>query len=1317
MNPLGSIFGKGRQIENLLKKAEEAFGSGDLQTCIDTARELKQKVPVKETVKYESEIIRAGYLEASCQYKKGKIEEALKVIDGVLDKKSGLGDIARLLSEIASKNDDPEILRILEKAAERVPDNNHVLLALCEKYVDSNSFEEAHRPLFTQMYQRMPDDRNVIFGLAMILKNQGVYNRNTLAIFRKAFHEYSTNKDFLYALARNYSTQSPPLSEALPVIERALKFFPDEQIFREAKIAILANLPDLSREHITLLLQAYKKNKDPELANRLVSHLLQIHADDEDACRIYEAVWKTHPKRTTILAFVAERYRLAGRRDAVAMEVFQAFFDDMPRDRENSIYLARLYAKKQEIDKQAILVYQQALKDGSGTDLDEVILSLGHGYLAEGRKDEEAARIYRMAHNVEPDNYAILTALRDVALAGGRMDGSRATALIDFIHHPETSEKDRDNLAKALGKSLAGEDRKDKDACSVYRINVNNKTVSDREEELLADALIEKKETKLSDLPVVERVFRKTGRDEVGYELADLYRQAGRLDEVALPVIIKTLNARPNDRQLAGWAIPHLFNEHGQDENYFPLLSDLIVNGHLSESKGIRSGIVSSTVTRIARDRIREGNFKRAIEILSEAFKYEKNPILQYLLGVSYQGSGDTKTGLEIFRDLSKSDKENPQYKYREAIFKMMSGKLDDAAKDLQSLKAMFSDHPLVCMRMGMLDEARGDYKSAVEEYDKIKSTDKIITAYAQYRKGILNLSEQKWEQGLKLLDKAYSAGVKSKALETGRIVASATLADRAIESKSPESAEKYLKNILEERNPPWPSLINERLFRLGLLDLFGGDGKGSRRALEFAEKTGVRDSRIGAILAFLDLNDGRPKAAMERLEAGLTSRDKVGAELAHRLWCVLSLRLGRHEEAKESADWLVARKAENGVKLRFLAVWRNPLEIDWPPALDEWTYEDLESKMKFPVGLIGRMAYKRADYEGGAHYLEKYYKDEKKPDRVEAEFLLGLMYIKLKKANLGLHYWSHILKEGHRELTGKQRIDGLMLLGFHFLEHGEPEKSREAFNLAKDAGAGDEDIRKAMAYTHLQAGYLAAKVDNMGGAVREWEKILEEYPHHWQSLQNLGLAHFKKGDDNRALYYFNELYSICEHSPDLIPKADFTFVLEETRKVINQLVSLRQTGQTGQNRGDVKREMMLDEIEAANRHYWTLNVKKGATAEEAQANYFRLIKIYNPEKYPKDFMVLEEGYSFFNKPGLLKKNEQKVFNAFHFRLLGLEGTESLSDIPPSPQIIEFLKEELDPRKQIDIDKLMANSMGRPMKLPEPDTSPDFNCPDWLSSW
>ncbi|MCK4721206.1 hypothetical protein KAU08_11120 [bacterium] len=1314
MTLIGNIFGPGRKIDKLLKKAEDAFGHGDWEQCAQATSNVLALIDPENPGKFSNELLRAYYLNAAAHFKAGNIDQALEVIEEGLRRPDGLGDIAKLLSEVVESTDNSKAVELLELAVKKLPNNNIIAFTLCNKYSKLEKFDDNSLPLFSRMHQRALDNKDITYGLAMCYRNLGKYDRTALAVYRKAFHEFSTNKDFLYGLARTYASQKTVITEALPVIERALKFSPDEELFLQARIMIMVNLPSLTSEQVRLLMDHFKKTKDKELAGKLIVHLLATHADDEDACRVYELMWASHSKRTTMLSILSEKYRLAGRKDNEAMNIFQAFFDEMPREHENTLNLARRYAESGAKGETPVMVFQQALRDNVSSDVDNVVLALAEAYMTENKITEEAGRIYRMAHAVEPEKLEILSALKEVVMKGGRIDGSRANALIKYIKHPEPSEKEKKEVAVKLGAALAEDGRSDEDALNIYRMNIENRKVSNPEEDIFASMLIKKQVAKSDDIKLIEKVYGRKDTNEMALSLARLYLKSGQLSNKRLPVVLRAMKLVPSDKELGNWLLPYLFNKHGDDENLFGQLGEIVGNGHLNGAKGINPGAVAQTITRIARDRIRDGNFKEAIDILMEAFKYEKNPILQYLLGVSYQGSGDTQTGLEIFKNLKKKEKTNPAYSYRIAVLKLMSGDVGEADTVLKSLAKQYNDHPLLCLRFGMIEESRGNPVKAMEHYEMIKSGDKSVIAFADYRKGIIQALHDSWEEANKLLVQASGGGITNQTMTEALLISRVKLADQEIEANALDLAESHVMAIAGNRIPPWLQIANERFLRLGILRFLDGDSDGAKRVLESGEKTGIRDAIVSGLISMIDFEAGKPKASVDRLERYLTLRDKSGAEFAHKLWAVISMRLGRHDEAREAADWLLANESKDAARLRFLSVWRNPIEVDWPAALDEYSYDYLEKEFEFPVGLIGRMAYKFADYEAGARYLEKHFKDESKPDRVEAEFLLGLMYIKLKKPNLGLHYWSRILSEGYKELEGKQRVDGLMLLGFHFLEHGEPEKSREAFKLAGDAGASKEEIEHAISFSHIQAGYLAAKVDNMLGAIMEWETILESDPDNWQALQNLGLAYFWTDNDEKSLDYFNRLFVVCDTKPELIIEEDFSFVIEETRKMVNQLVNLTQTDKT---RSEVKREMLLDEITSANRHYWTLGVKKGTTSENAQANYFRLVKIYNPEKYPQDFMVLEKGYQFFNKPGLIKKNEQKVFNAFHFKQLGMEETEGLTEIPPSSVVVEFLRKQLDLRNNVDMEVLVKESFKGKVSVPEINTAPDFSVPDYLASW
>ncbi len=59
-----------------------------------------------------------------------------------------------------------------------------------------------------------------------------------------------------------------------------------------------------------------------------------------------------------------------------------------------------------------------------------------------------------------------------------------------------------------------------------------------------------------------------------------------------------------------------------------------------------------------------------------------------------------------------------------------------------------------------------------------------------------------------------------------------------------------------------------------------------------------------------------------------------------------------------------------------------------------------------------------------------------------------------------------------------------------------------------------------------------------------------------------------------------------------------------------------------------VRAEDAIDYYQKANQFYWILGLDKMATHAQIEHEYFRLIKIFNPERHADDFMLVEEAYT-----------------------------------------------------------------------------------------
>jgi DnaJ-class molecular chaperone len=53
-----------------------------------------------------------------------------------------------------------------------------------------------------------------------------------------------------------------------------------------------------------------------------------------------------------------------------------------------------------------------------------------------------------------------------------------------------------------------------------------------------------------------------------------------------------------------------------------------------------------------------------------------------------------------------------------------------------------------------------------------------------------------------------------------------------------------------------------------------------------------------------------------------------------------------------------------------------------------------------------------------------------------------------------------------------------------------------------------------------------------------------------------------------------------------------------------------------------------VDYFQQANQFYWILGLSKNASKGQIEKSYFRLVKIFNPERHASDFMLLEDAYA-----------------------------------------------------------------------------------------
>ncbi|HYE79642.1 MAG TPA: hypothetical protein VEI97_16770, partial [bacterium] len=214
----------------------------------------------------------------------------------------------------------------------------------------------------------------------------------------------------------------------------------------------------------------------------------------------------------------------------------------------------------------------------------------------------------------------------------------------------------------------------------------------------------------------------------------------------------------------------------------------------------------------------------------------------------------------------------------------------------------------------------------------------------------------------------------------------------------------------------------------------------------------------------------------------------------------------------------------------------------------------------------------------------------------------------------------------------------------YRYLQDSQVEEATAVLQKLEGLDPQGADLSTAKSYLFLQKGYLAAKEGAYVQAVNHWKECLKHAP-NLAAYQNLGLVEMIKAHPDAALRYWKTYYDILERKVKTAPDENEVIQLNEARRIVNLLNTFQEEEEF---KAAVKKEILIDDIEQVNQHYWTLGLVKGATEKEAEKSYFRLIRTYNPERYPKEFMQIEAAYGFFHDAARLRKAEILVFNGFN---------------------------------------------------------------------
>jgi tetratricopeptide (TPR) repeat protein len=351
-------------------------------------------------------------------------------------------------------------------------------------------------------------------------------------------------------------------------------------------------------------------------------------------------------------------------------------------------------------------------------------------------------------------------------------------------------------------------------------------------------------------------------------------------------------------------------------------------------------------------------------------------------------------------------------------------------------------------------------------------------------------------------------------------------------------------------------------------------------------------------------------------------------------------------------------------------------------------------SKVEFPAGvdptLLSAMLIHDGQYERATEYLNQLVKSA--PDNLKLRWYMGMAYSQIKKRDIAVYNWKELQALCVKAPgTPEQKSRQLTEIGLAFLDAGYAQEAMSTWDELRKLDERNPDLPLLYAATLDLNAYQLARKDQHKLAREEWRKALKFDENSMTIIQNFAISSLQLDDYDEATRAFQRLGRYYQDLVNQNPRANghLSRSISFLERAMNTFTLTR-----GKSEVDVTKaraEDAIDFYQKANQFYWILSLDKRATVQQVEKEYFRLIKIFNPERHAEDFMLVEEAYT-----NLIKEAERRamidlfVYNPHdvsqlrgRLKRLGKDGAISFEqlDLPstvPGPDYQQLKPTKLD---------------------------------------
>jgi tetratricopeptide (TPR) repeat protein len=1093
---------------------------------------------------------------------------------------------------------NPQEMDFLAETAKAYPLWKDGLSVLADHYLRDGRRDGEALTIYRNAYPNRKADRRLreVLLESLIVNNE----RDDFAasVYKDAV-ETSDNDQALKLLAEYFIEKDEFAPSTVPYIERALQRtkLGQESLRKLAELVLKSRSEYIDRS--ALCLAVYRQGySDRNLLVLLAESLAEANKFDNESIEIMTKAFEQRVISKRAILILSEHCLANERDDEFAVRVYETYLSTWPDRPQRKIYevLAHHYAGLTRVDDQAQKIYEEALTDRPN---DSIVLNiLARAYHAVDRRDDHAQEVYHLAFSSSRDEIrkGLAMILAEIHVAAN--DFNEDTLQYLTVMGRPTSGPLVQRYDEALTNCFLATGRRGEQAQQAYfalfERTENTPDLNPRLVSLLAE-LIKERETPPAPDTVEMRVYRK---------LFELYKFS--TDASIAFVLLDDELARQGKLNRLNLAV-RCFEA---DQAKFIEL----VKQHATEQLLLEVGDFY----------IEHFNFPLAAQAYQASFDLHPTDQIRYRLAKIHLLDGRGDLALQHLHQLDAQEFKHKRTYWEAAAYQML-GDPAKAGEYLDSLTGQDELPPyLLRLRKAINQELQGNFEQALTEYTDLDG-DSAYPQFARWlglERGILLLKLRKLDYARDHLEQVYRHNPNGRAEQLFFSIALFALAHEHLRSGNVDLALPLFTHAVEINR-------NHRLLRQVIVDVLSLHGENA-----FFEGKLPRAGRIMEVCHRILPKRLETKTLLAYTFHRLEDFSKAIIYYRDIAWTDDNPRL----ERSQAYAYMANNQPQQAWRVFLDLAKRGNLSADNFPRLVKCFLADAEAeeghawdRVEFPEFCKGIMLVALLIHDGQyARAVEELNRmTAEDPDNMQVHWYFGMAHSHMGKRDLAVHHWRELLRiSSATGATVETKLRQFTEIGLAFVAAGYAQEAMQTWEELRKLDDKNPDLPALYAATLDLNGYQLARKEQFKLAREEWKKAVSYDPDNPGVVQNLAIVNLLLDEYEEATRQFHKLRQLWQRMINANPRsyghlAKLSTFLE---KAMNTLALTK--GRPDFDLTKVRAEDAIDYYQKANQFYWILGLDKLATHNQIEREYFRLIKIFNPERHADDFMLVEEAYT-----------------------------------------------------------------------------------------